>query len=392
MAHNKLELLFDFISQSFPKSFPQIRKENLINENLFSPFVIDLPVEVLKNVQSFVKRVYEIKNSSAYQEELPPELSFKSFPDYPSILTCFDFHYTPEMGLKLIEINTNASLYMPIVLQGCAQGETCCDPTMDHLYASFKAAFDFKDGDAINILDEIPQNEGLYFEFLLYKEWFESLGHPCEILSLADYPKNKANNIYNRYNDFYLSEEKSKTLREDYLSGQVRFSPNPREYALLADKRRMNLLRKHLLKNDETLAKIIPETFLFGDFDSADEIWAQRKKFFFKPSQSYGSKGVFNGRGISRKAFEGIYSPDFLAQELAPPGKMSFEYEGEAIEMKFDLRFFTFAGQVQNYGARIYQGQTTNVRTPLGGITPLRFQPKDPCDPAFGCVALSGAH
>ena len=70
---------------------------------------------------------------------------------------------------------------------------------------------------------------------------------------------------------------------------------------------------------------------------------------------------------------ESIYSPDFLAQELAPPGKKTFSLNDQEIEMKFDLRFFTFNGEVQNYGSRIYQGQTTNMKTTHGGITPIRF-------------------
>jgi hypothetical protein len=39
--------------------------------------------------------------------------------------------------------------------------------------------------------------------------------------------------------------------------------------------------------------------------------------------------------------------------------------------MKFDLRAYAYAGEVQWTAARLYQGQTTNFRTPGGGFAPV---------------------
>ena len=39
--------------------------------------------------------------------------------------------------------------------------------------------------------------------------------------------------------------------------------------------------------------------------------------------------------------------------------------------MKFDLRAYTYDSQVQWVAARLYQGQTTNFRTPGGGFAPV---------------------
>ncbi len=39
--------------------------------------------------------------------------------------------------------------------------------------------------------------------------------------------------------------------------------------------------------------------------------------------------------------------------------------------MKFDLRAYAYAGQVLWVAARLYQGQTTNFRTPGGGFAPV---------------------
>ena len=39
--------------------------------------------------------------------------------------------------------------------------------------------------------------------------------------------------------------------------------------------------------------------------------------------------------------------------------------------MKFDLRAYAYAGELQWLAARLYQGQTTNFRTPGGGFAPV---------------------
>ena len=36
-----------------------------------------------------------------------------------------------------------------------------------------------------------------------------------------------------------------------------------------------------------------------------------------------------------------------------------------------DLRCYTYAGKIQMMAARLYQGQTTNFRTPGGGFAPV---------------------
>jgi hypothetical protein len=43
----------------------------------------------------------------------------------------------------------------------------------------------------------------------------------------------------------------------------------------------------------------------------------------------------------------------------------------EAVTLKADLRCYTYAGEVKLVTARLYQGQTTNFRTPGGGFAPV---------------------
>ncbi len=365
------ESILSLIEKLFPKSYPKVSKQDLISDNLFSPFRVSLPKEALDDVKKFTKELYLIKESKTYQEKISPKRPIGDWPQTPSLLTCLDFHYSPETGLKLIEINTNASLYLPFVLHRF--GEKALDTDeMQSLLSSFKACFaDTKD---LSILDLDPSKEGLYFEFLLLSEWLNQNDFNSNVIALSEYDKSGRDGIYNRYTDFYFENEKSQSLRKDYEEKNKIFSPNPRGYYLLADKKRLDLLRDCMLQSNQNLAKMIPETLLFSEFESKEDLWKNRKKYFFKPSQSFGSKGAFRGKSVSRKAFENLYDPDFVAQEYCPPGKLTFNHKDEDITMKYDLRFYVFNGEVQNYGARLYQGQATNMKTTHGGLAPVEFE------------------
>jgi hypothetical protein len=47
--------------------------------------------------------------------------------------------------------------------------------------------------------------------------------------------------------------------------------------------------------------------------------------------------------------------------------------------LKFDLRDYAYDGAVQWVAARLYQGQTTNFRTPGGGFAPVYPVPEGGC-------------
>ena len=58
--------------------------------------------------------------------------------------------------------------------------------------------------------------------------------------------------------------------------------------------------------------------------------------------------------------------------------------------MKFDLRAYTYDGAVQWVAARLYQGQTTNFRTPGGGFAPV-YSAVDASGRTLEVCAASGA-
>ncbi len=64
----------------------------------------------------------------------------------------------------------------------------------------------------------------------------------------------------------------------------------------------------------------------------------------------------------------------YVAQAFVPPPEVALNSPlGEApITLKYDLRVYAYAGEIQLLAARLYQGQTTNFRTPGGGFAPVR--------------------
>ena len=52
---------------------------------------------------------------------------------------------------------------------------------------------------------------------------------------------------------------------------------------------------------------------------------------------------------------------------MAPPARTGGSAEAPD-RLKFDIRSYAYDGAVQWTAARVYQGQTTNFRTPGGGF------------------------
>ena len=109
----------------------------------------------------------------------------------------------------------------------------------------------------------------------------------------------------------------------------------------------------------------------------ADTLWAERKRLFFKPAAGFGSKAVYRGDKLTRRVWEEIVSGDYVMQELVAPGERHVQVEDETTALKYDVRNFVYAGQVQLLAARLYQGQATNFRTPGGGFAPVFYPPPE---------------
>ncbi len=164
-------------------------------------------------------------------------------------------------------------------------------------------------------------------------------------------------------------------LKTAYLIGRVCLSPNPFAYGLLADKRRMILwsdaqaLKALELPNsdEKLLLDLVPSSSLLSQHDP-DELWSQRKDLIFKPVNRFGSRGVLMGKSITRKRFAELEPETTLVQQVVVP---SVETAADGQEFKMDLRLFVYRDHLLGVGARLYQGQVTNLRTEGGGFAPV---------------------
>lgn len=348
---------------------------------LISPFVLELPGGVFDQAQSTVKTIYKI--SHEYQNQIIKEPLDTFCPPRSknsSVLMAYDFHLVHN-DLKLIEINTNASGFLLADLSQRAHG---FDSSLPSLQLSFSE--EMGAAKSVSIIDKDPWEQKMYVEFLMYQNWFESLGIDTRINDFRELRwegrhllsgDQSIDFVYNRYCDFLLGEEVSRDLSLAYKSGHVIFSPQPREYILLADKQRLidwvKPVFQSQLKADEkkVLQKVLIPSWEARAFGSDKELWDCRKKLFFKPKNSYGSRSTYRGKSISKKNFERVIRENFLVQDFTPPGQVSFN-GGDP--WKYDLRFYAFRDQIQLSMARIYRGQLTNFNKIYGGFTSIRFK------------------
>jgi hypothetical protein len=158
-------------------------------------------------------------------------------------------------------------------------------------------------------------------------------------------------------------------------------TPHPRAHALYANKRNLALLTdEERLRSwgisHETLATLlssVPATRAVDPGD-AERLWSERKALFFKPAAGFGSRGSYRGDKLTRKVFAEILEGDYVAQALVPPSERLMRAEQA---LKLDLRNYVYDGEVQLVAARLYQGQTTNFRTPGGGFAPVFYPPAE---------------
>ena len=319
----------------------------------------------------------------------------------------YDFHLG-QSGPQLIEVNTNAG--GGLLNAALAQAQfACCEevaailpgvhpaPTLEQDFVDmFREEWRAERGAAplarIAIVDEAPPSQFLYPEFLLFRKLFERHGLAATIcdpgeLRFEDGALRQAGErvdlVYNRLTDFGLEAPGNAALRQAWLAGAVVLTPHPRAHALFADKRNLALLTDaatliELGVDDATRATLlggIPRTRRVRR-EEADDLWARRKQAFFKPAAGYGSKAAYRGDKLTKRVFEEILEGDYVVQDLVPPSARRIGTEVAPVELKIDLRNYAYRGRVQLVTARLYQGQTTNFRTPGGGFAPVLTVPR----------------
>ncbi|MDD1636372.1 MAG: hypothetical protein LUQ06_08995, partial [Methylococcaceae bacterium] len=243
----------------------------------------------------------------------------------------------------------------------------------------------------IAIVDENPQTQYMLPEFILFKKLFEQnninavICDPSELVyrDLALWHGNqRIDLVYNRLTDFGLETTAHKSLLDAYLAEAVVVTPHPRAHALYADKRNLMLLTDEAALIDIGVEEKTRAILLGGiahttlvDPDDAEILWAARKDLFFKPAKGYGSKAAYRGDKLTRRVFGEILQSDYVAQTLVQPSERQLEVENKIVDFKLDLRHYVYKGRTQLIIARLYQGQTTNFRTPGGGFAQVIVVP-----------------
>jgi hypothetical protein len=421
------------LAQEYPRTARENDIRSLVIPTLISPTALTLPREWRDEAQRLVSVFYngirENEHASRAQpphsrsDELRAQPPILAPPRNASVLMSYDFHVDysqdPKGRLRLIEINTNASMSLLIDLMN---GERGLEPVEDTVSSHSLRCFgrrakellmdDFAeevifarglkpsqisealDGARVAIVDDEPKKQKLFIEFLLYQENFQNRGAECVIADRRDLEMRDGklwvragassaeafgpiDLVYNRATDFYFEEPASAALREAMMTAATVISPNPYDYRMLADKDRLvewsvdgalentyglskaeaELVRRALLRTRETKS-IDPEL-----------LWKERKSLVFKPRHAFGGKGVFRGSSISRGAFESVLASDSLAQDFVPAPTTKID----GAEFKYDLRFFAYRDYVHVACARLYQGQMTNATTPGGGVTSIHW-------------------
>ena len=370
--------------------------------HLFSNVPVFLPVTALQAMTDTVGAIEEVAAIPAFRDTVlgwAPEIAH---PDHgpQGALMGYDFHLGDD-GPKLIEVNTNAGGAFLNALLARAQTQCCVGrvPLADdglvsgfetQVIAMFRSEWERQRGTAplrrIAIVDDAPNDQYLYPEFVLAQQMLIRHGIDTVIcdpqaLSLDDaglsFGDLQIDLVYNRLVDFTLSEPRHVGLRDAYQTGVVVLTPNPHNHALLAHKRNLILLSDPGALVALGVARIlsdrlrtIPQTRMVTR-ENAEELWQSRRYLFFKPVSGHGGKAVYRGDKLTKSVWAEIARADYVAQALVTPGQRMIEIDGVPTARKVDLRLYTYAAKPLLVAARIYQGQTTNFRTPGGGFAPV---------------------
>jgi hypothetical protein len=376
--------------------------------NLFSSSVVFISDKVQQHISACVAAIERVAALPGYQAQALSRSEPIAQHVFGPVGVCmgYDFHLSNH-GPQLIEINTNAGGLLLNAALARAQ-EACCDeldwaflpnirreslkPT---LLAMFAQEWRLQRGDAIwrNVLivDVAPTEQYLAPEFELFRQLFAEHGIQAHIadpteLSWQDgqllHQGQAIDMVYNRLTDFSLQAPAHQALHQAYVADAVVVTPHPHAHAVLADKRNLIALSQaDLLRtwgasaaDCQLLTTSVPATRLVTH-EQADALWAQRRQLFFKPVAGYGAKAAYRGDKLTRRVWSDILIGDFVAQALVPPSERMIEVDGVLTDLKFDIRAYTYNGQVQLLAARMYAGQTTNFRTLGGGFAPVIVVP-----------------
>ncbi|MBX7056723.1 MAG: circularly permuted ATPgrasp domain protein [Leptospirales bacterium] len=372
--------------------------------HLFSEAPVFLSGDWVQKMQRAIRSVEAVLASPGFRRRL----GISEAVDQPverGMFMGYDFHMTPE-GPRLIEINTNAGgAYLNLALGRAIL--KCCDAiaplaewqerqmaiaeeAIKKMFLAEFARFDAsRPLQTIALCDREPEQQYLFPEFLLWQKQMRDAGlhalivDPRQLEHRSDglyYEDRRIDMIYNRLTDFALQDADSAALASAWQARTVALSPNPLHHRLYAQKSNLALLSDPLelaaMGIDESHIEILQQSVMPGvvvSKENADLLWRDRKRWFFKPESGFGSRGAYRGEKLTTRVYSEIVKGGYIAQAYCPPSERQISKEQR---LKMDVRSYVYDGQLQLLASRLYQGQTTNFRTPGGGFAPLYITPE----------------
>ena len=351
-------------------------QEDLWKQTVF-PETVPVPLSALSQVKRVVQTLYSLTKESFYlnflNSQKPPEIVDLYHPQ-DSVLMAYDFHIDSSGAPRLIEVNTNAGGFLianKIRQVHGMEHQEALESLKRSFQEEWRAFQKTKQPPRRTVLvDERPEQQKMFMEFLFFKDFFHSMGWPADIQDssrlkesspgcLIDENGRVLDFIYNRSTDFYF--ENSLPLFRAYKGKKACFSPHPSNYFLLADKVRLCQWLSHSPIRDflKDIERNLVESRILTEKNSATA-WENRKNFFFKMTRGHGGRRAYRGKSLTRGVFRQLLQESSLFQEYIPPG-IFVDRQGE--EWKFDLRAYAYKGSVQQIAGRCYKGRITNFQT-----------------------------
>ena len=361
--------------------------------HLFSPTPVFISGAQARRMEELIQAVESVVALPSYHAAVL-EGSARHASGALGVLFGYDFHLDGD-NIGLIEINTNAggallSAALSLAQHGCAgvPGPPSASAFEQAIVAMFRNEWRLAGHTqplrSIAIVDAAPEAQYLYPEFLLFRQLFERHGIAAVIADPAAlrwdggrlwHGDMGIDLVYNRLTDFALASPACAALQAAWLADAAVITPHPQAHALYADKRNLALLT-----DPEKLAALgvpeaaraillagIPHTEVVRP-ENAGRLWKKRRGLFFKPMAGFGGRAAYRGDKLTKRAWQDILDGEYVAQAvMAPPERITGSRDAPE-KRKFDIRSYCYDGQVQWTAARLYQGQTTNFRTPGGGF------------------------
>ncbi|SFD29280.1 hypothetical protein [Massilia yuzhufengensis] len=365
-------------------------------------FISSTQADRIEEVVGALESVIELP---AYQELVlvdAPDIAKRGAIGARGVFFGYDFH--PDgANLGLIEINTNAGGAMLNVAMARAHRTCCLDDTQlaqavlsgakfeNEIIQMFQSEWASARQTAplrtIAIVDIQPQQQYLYPEFLLFQRLFAThdinavIADPGELFfrdGALWFGELQIDLVYNRLTDFMLEAPESRALHDAYCEDAVVLTPHPRAHAIYANKRNLTILSDATalaaLGVPQATIDILVANVPFTESvttNNAERLWNERRNLFFKPVAGYGGRAAYRGDKVTKRVWQEILSGEYIAQRVVAPGVRVSGTADSPETLKFDLRSYVYNSRVQWTAARVYQGQTTNFRTPGGGFAPV---------------------